>query len=182
MARKISVTKEMLINAAFEITKEEGLREVTARRLASKAGCSTQPIFRIYTGMDDLYDEVFSLAIDHFAAFYGEYPAKSDLPFVNLGMAYIEYAMQNPKLFQLLFLDEKRCGASLFSILNGSTGALHKEIAKATAMGAKNPSDVFMKMWIFIHGAASMVITGDYDLSMEETEQLLENAFHSFSK
>ena len=34
---------------------------------------------------------------------------------------------------------------------------------------------------IFIHGAASMVITGDYDLTMEETCTLLENAYHSFA-
>ena len=59
--------------------------------------------------------------------------------------------------------------------------ACHKEIAKAGAMGINNPSDIFMKMWIFIHGAASMVITGDYDLTMEETCTLLENAYHSFT-
>lgn len=182
MARKISVTKDMLINAAFEITKEEGLREVTARKLASKAGCSTQPIFRIYSGMDELGDEVFTLAIDDFSAFYTNYPSKSEVPFVNLGMAYIEYASESPRLFQLLFLDEKRCDATLFGILNGKTGALHKEINKATATGVKNPGDIFMKMWIFIHGAASMVITKDYDLSMEETLGLLETAYKSFTK
>ncbi len=181
MARKISVTKEMLLNAAFEITREEGLREVTARKLASKAGCSTQPIFRVYTGMDVLCDEVFSLAISDFSDFYVEYPVKSDVPFVNLGMAYIEYAAKEPQLFRLLFLEEKRCDATLFGILNGKDSLLHKEIAKAGAMGSKNPSDIFMKMWIFIHGAASMVITGDYDLTMEETCTLLENAFHSFA-
>lgn len=182
MARKISVTKDMLICAAFEITKKEGLREVTARKLASKAGCSTQPIFRIYSGMDELADEVFNLAVDDFSGFYTNYPGKSEVPFVNLGMAYIEYAFQNPQLFKLLFLDDKRCEATLFGILNGKTGALHKEINKAAALGVKNPGDIFMKMWIFIHGAASMVITGDYDLSMEETVGLLENSYKAFTK
>lgn len=55
MARKISITKEMLINSAFEMAKEEGLKEVTARKLAAKAGCSTQPIFRVYSSMDEMY-------------------------------------------------------------------------------------------------------------------------------
>ncbi len=182
MARKISVTKEMLLNAAFEITKEEGLRELTARKLASRAGCSTQPIFRVYEGMDTLCDDIFVLAISDFSDFYDSYPAKSNTPFVNLGMAYIEYAMQKPQLFRLLFLEEKRCNASLFGILNGKNNALHKEIAKAGAMGVQNPSDIFMKMWIFIHGAAAMVITGDYDLTMEETCSLLENAYRSYMK
>ena len=49
MARKESITKDMLIDVAFELVKEEGSENLTARKLASKAGCSTQPIFRIYT-------------------------------------------------------------------------------------------------------------------------------------
>lgn len=181
MARKISVTKEMLLNAAFEITKEEGMRDLTARRLAAKAGCSTQPIFRVYDGMGVLCDEVFGLAVSDFSDFYESYPQKSETPFVNLGMAYIAYAMQNPQLFRLLFLEEKRCNATLFGILNGKNNNLHREIKKAGAMGVTNPSDIFMKMWIFIHGAASMVITGDYDLTMEETCSLLENAYRSYT-
>ena len=34
-------------------------------------------------------------------------------------------------------------------------------------------SGLFMKMWIFIHGCACMVLTGDYDLTKEETLDLL---------
>lgn len=182
MARKVSVTKEMLIDAAFLIAKEEGLQEVTARKLASKAGCSTQPIFRIYSSMDELCDEVFDLTVNYFSEFYETYPAESEVPFVNLGLAYIAFASNNPHLFQILFLDEKRNNASLFGILNGKNSNLHREIKKAGALGVADPSDIFMKMWIFIHGAAAMVITKDYDLTMEETKGMLENAFQSFVK
>ena len=38
MARKISVTKEMVKNAAFAIMREEGMDGLTARRLADKTG------------------------------------------------------------------------------------------------------------------------------------------------
>ena len=79
-------------------------------------------------------------------------------------------------------MEGKRCNASLFGILNGKTNALHQEIAKAKEQGAKDPSGIFMKMWIFIHGAACMMMTGDYDLSMEETAGLLEESYASFLK
>ncbi len=36
-----------------------------------------------------------------------------------------------------------------------------------------------MKMWIFIHGCACMVLTGDYDLTEEETIDLLEDIYKS---
>ena len=48
MARKESITREDLIKAAFAILQEDGIEQVTARKLAAKANCSTQPIFRIY--------------------------------------------------------------------------------------------------------------------------------------
>lgn len=182
MARKISITKEMLINSAFEMARAEGLKEVTARKLAAKTGCSTQPIFRVYSTMDEMYDEVYQMSVAYFSEYYGKYPGKSQVPFTNLGMAYIEFAGKEPQLFRMLFMEQKRCNASLFGILNGKTGALHHEITKAKAGGVKDPSGIFMRMWIFVHGAACMMTTGDYDLSMEDTRGLLEEAYGAFIK
>lgn len=62
MARKESITKEDILRAAFEILKEEGAGQVTARKLAAKANCSTQPIFRVYSNMEKLMEELFGQA------------------------------------------------------------------------------------------------------------------------
>ena len=59
MARKETITKEDIIQAAFEILQEEGIEQVTARKLAAKANCSTQPIFRVYRNMEELTEELF---------------------------------------------------------------------------------------------------------------------------
>lgn len=37
-----------------------------------------------------------------------------------------------------------------------------------------------MKMWIFIHGAACMSLTGDYDLTDLQIMQLLEHSYYAF--
>lgn len=57
-----------------------------------------------------------------------------------------------------------------------------KEIARAKAFGVKDPGELFMKMWIFIHGAASMAITGDYDLPEAETLRLLRETYEKNEK
>lgn len=44
----------------------------------------------------------------------------------------------------------------------------------------KSTADLFMKMWIFIHGAACMSLTGDYDLTDLQTMQLLEHSYYAF--
>ena len=47
------------------------------------------------------------------------------------------------------------------------------EIRKASQDGCEKPEEMFMRMWLFIHGAACMCLTGDYDLSDKETRELL---------
>lgn len=182
MPRKETITREILIDTAFSMLKEEGLEQVTARKLAAKAGCSTQPIFRLYKNMEELQAELYDKMIAYFGAYYNSFENKDDTPFVNLGMAYIHFAEVEKNLFKALFLSENRGGKSLYELLNGVDGAVVKEINKAKMNGLNNASELFMMMWIFIHGAACMVITGDYDLSESETKQLLKDSYFAYAK
>ena len=95
--------------------------------------------------------------------------------------SYINYAKEEKRLFQLLFQSDNRGERSLYELLNGKVGAVSKEINRAVAAGCQNPSGLFMKMWIFIHGCACMVLTGDYDLTEEETVELLGDIYQSCS-
>lgn len=180
MARKETITKDYLFETAFQMLKEEGIGNITARKLAAKAGCSTQPIFRLYSNMEELWQELFERAVDYFEEYYNKAKLYDFTPFVNLGITYIQFAAEEKFLFQMLFLSDRRYGKSLYEILNGKMGAVGREFTKAQNEGVKNPGDLFMKMWIFIHGSACMSITGDYDLGLEETIQLLRNVYKGF--
>ena len=181
MARKETITKTYLFDTAFEMLREEGIENITARKLATKAGCSTQPIFRLYSNMEELWEELFNRAVDYFEDYYNNAKIQDFTPFVNLGITYIKFAAEEKHLFKMLFLAENRYGKSLYEVLNGKLGAVGKEFAKAKNEGCKNPGDLFMKMWIFIHGIACMSLTGDYDLTEVETKALLEQSYRSFA-
>lgn len=181
MARKETVTKQMILQNAFLLAKEEGIESVTARKLAAKMGCSTQPIFRVYENMTELWKEIYQEAIVSFAKYYETFHLDTDTPFIHLGIAYINFAKEEKKIFELLFLSEHRDGRSLYELLNGGTNAISKEINKAVANGCENPSGLFMKLWIFIHGCACMVLTGDFDLTQEETIEFLKDIYKSCS-
>lgn len=183
MARKEVITKNELFRCGFELARREGITEVTARKLAAKAGCSTQPIFRIYRNMDDLLEQIMDHAVLFYEQFYENYQKSgSDVPFLDLGLSYIGFARQEKKLFQMMFLKEDRKERSLYEMINGRNGHVMLEINKAKSDGCLHAEDLFMKMWIFIHGIACMVITGDYDLADQETETLLTNAYHSMKE
>ncbi len=180
MARKETITKDEILNAAFQMTRQDGFSQVSARTLAAKAGCSTQPIFRVYKNMEELGADLYGKAIEFFHAYYSSFPHTSDTPFVNMGLAYIRFAQEEQQLFKLLFMAENRHGKSLYDLLNGEKGAVVREINHAKVYGCKDPSGMFMRMWIFIHGSACMSLTGDYDLPEADTVKLLEESYKAF--
>lgn len=180
MPRKETIKKEKIAAAAFRMARKEGMEEVTARKLAEAAGCSTQPIFRVYQNMEEVQADVLEQAILFFDDFYDNYPKSQSAPFVNLGLAYISFAQKEGNLFRAMFLSENRNGKSMYELLNGKRGNVLKEISKAKAEGCSDPQGLFMKMWIFIHGAACMAITGDYDLGITETVGQLVDAYRAF--
>lgn len=180
MARKESITIEKILETAFEMAREEGVEAVTARKLAAKAGCSTQPIFRVYKNMEELEAELFEKAVDFFQEFYREYEKTYAIPFMNLGMAYIAFALKEKNLFKLLFLQNEKRSKSFYEILNGKEGFVMQEINRAKEDGCAKPSEMFMKIWMLIHGAGCMAITGDYDLEEAETVSMLQSAYQAF--
>lgn len=182
MARKESITIEKILDTAFVMTKEEGFENVTARKVATRAGCSTQPIFRVYSNMEELRFAVFNRAVDFFRDFLLEQKHVSGVPFTNLGMAFIKFAVIEKNLFRLLFIDRGIVHKEMYEIINGENGNVVKEISKAKSLGCSNSGKIFMKMWIFVHGVACMSLSGDYDLTEQETIKLLEEAYDAFSK
>ena len=44
MPAKPKVTKEMIVDAAFEIARKEGMENINARTVSEKLSCSTQPV------------------------------------------------------------------------------------------------------------------------------------------
>ncbi len=180
MARKESITIDHILETAFQMTRELGAGSITARHVAEKAGCSTQPIFRVYKNMGELQSAVYAKAAQFFRDYYAAFERVGKVPFTNLGMAYIAFARKEKNLFRLLFVDVIPNRTSMYELLNGEAGNVVAEINMAKETGCADPGGMFMKMWIFIHGAACMTLSGDYDLTDEETMKLLEKAYNSF--
>lgn len=182
MARKESVTIDKILDTAFAMTREEGFQHITARKVAAKVGCSTQPIFRVYKNMEELWTAVYEKAVQYFQDYLSLFPRTGKRPFSNLGVAYIAFAKEEKHLFELLFVNSEDKAKSMYEILNGDNGNVVYEINLARVQGCEEPEDIFDKMWIFIHGAACLALTGNYDLSNVQTLELLEQTYDNFTR
>lgn len=181
MARKESITKEILSDGAFKLLREQGDEMLTARKLASYIGCSTQPIFRIYEGMEELSADMFTKARLFYESFCLEYVKVSDVPFVDLALCYIKFAKAEPNLFKLLFLKSHNDENTMYDIINGKeNGFVIKELKSIKNLDMNNAGMIFMKVFVFMHGMACMVINGEFDLDDDETKEMLIDVISGF--
>ena len=181
MARKQVISKEGLIDGAFRLVQEQGIGAMSAWNLAKFCGCSTQPIFRIYNTMDDLKADLMQKCFDSFSQYVLDFRSVSDKPFVNLGMSYISYARKYPNLFAVIFVLDNGTDRNMYDLVNGGKhGFVTKEYKKLNGMSQDAFMLLFMKVWIFIHGAACMVIKDDFDMTDADLVKLLEDTISAF--
>ena len=62
MPPKFKFTREEIIQAALDLTRESGIAAVTARGLGAKLGSSVKPIFSLFENMEEVQNEVLKAA------------------------------------------------------------------------------------------------------------------------
>ena len=120
MARKKTITKEQILSAAYEVATTEGFSRFTARNIANKMNCSTQPIYLEFKNMDDLKRALFVQIYDYLK--YEVFPVvHTGNTIIDLAYNYIHFANREKKLYSSLYLEEyggeRRCRPSLIIIL-----------------------------------------------------------------
>ncbi len=181
MARTERITKQAILDGAFQLLREQGSQMVTARKLAAHIGCSTQPIFRIYQNMEELNTELFAKSKDFYEEYCLNYKKESAFPFVDLGLCYIQFAKEELNLFKLLFLSVHDEENTMYDLINGKEqGFVIKELKRIPDLKMENASTIFMKIFIFIHGMACMTTSGEFDLSREEVIPMLTEVVETF--
>lgn len=176
MPPKVRITKEDIIRAALEITRQEGADAVNAREIAGRLCCSTQPVFSNFASMEELRGAVTASA----DALYQQY-TRSEIEadkypaYKAAGMAYIRFAREEKELFRLLFMRD-RSGEpaqgeteelrSVYGLLQAGTG-LDEDRARL----------FHLEMWAYVHGIAVMLATGYLELDTELISKMLTDAY-----
>ena len=105
MARKVTFEKDYIINKSVDFIKENGIDKLSARELTKYIGCSTQPIFRLYSNMD-IYKKDLKKELDkEYNEFTEQYIDKENY-FLSINYAYAMYAKKENSLFKALFISD----------------------------------------------------------------------------
>lgn len=183
MPPKAKFTKEEVISTAFEIVKENGFEALTARYLGKRLGSSARPIFTVFDGMD----EVESGVVERAKSLYNDYVAKGladAMPFKGVGTQYIKFAVDYPKLFQLLFMakyDDKRVDGIL-PVLDDNYREILGAVQNQYVLKRESALRLYRHLWIYTHGIATLCATKTCAFSEEEISGMMTDVFVSLLK
>lgn len=105
MPKKSNVGREEILSAAAEVVRKRGERELNARAIAKELGCSTQPVYSYFRGMEELKSALFETAKARYHAHIEEYIRLSGRSrYESYGMGFVRFAREERGLFQFLFL------------------------------------------------------------------------------
>ena len=176
MPPKVKVTKEEMVDCAVSLVRSSGVGALNARALATALGCSTQPIFSNFSGMEALKLAVADRAVALFNEFTqkeiasGKYP-----PYKATGMAYIRFATEEPRLFSALFLRARTEAEQLTANEDWRTACAR--VAEQTGLPLSQAELFQLEMWSCVHGIATMQVSGYLSLSEAQISDMLSDLY-----
>ena len=179
MPPKPKFTKEEIVAAALELVSEKGIEALTARELGARLGSSARPIFTVFNSMEEVQVEVRAAALKRFES-YAEKAMHYTPVFKQVGMQMILFAMEEPKLYQLVYMSEN-AGATDFEGTVDRLGDVAQlcvdVIQRDYSLSEKDAKALFEHVWIYTFGIGALCATGMCRFSQEEIIQMLGQDF-----
>jgi len=179
MPPKAKYTKEEIIEKAVEVIVKEGVEKLTARELAAALGTSVKPIFTAFENMEEVKSLCFDFAYAKYHSYFDN--SLSDEPFKEIGKKYIEFAINDPELFKLVFLQFQNEAIPFSDYMKklddhyDDTLNLVQEISGLDEDGAEK---LYQNMWIYSNGIATLCATKQCHFSEDEVSRMLDTAYN----
>lgn len=179
MGRKSQITKEQMLQAAYEILKEEGYAAVNIKTIAANAGCSTQPISWQFGNMQGLRKELYGYASQQI---FGGIETKvanmnAMTAFFETGKIYISSAFDYPHVFRFLCVDDP---GDIVEENNNVVQLLGDDfikdlLAKEIALSRDEIDKIVADIVIYTHGLAVIFLWDAFKVDKETAYEMIYN-------
>ncbi|MDR0917680.1 MAG: TetR/AcrR family transcriptional regulator [Oscillospiraceae bacterium] len=178
MAPKVKITRDMIIDAAFEIVRTRGAEHINARSVAEKLNCSTQPIMYHFSKIKELKRAAYEKADEFHSAYLLDFSGKVGEPMQQIGLQYIRFAAEEKQLFRFLFQSGAFAGKTLDELINA------EELEPVLAIMQKNANAdrkqtqlIFQSVFLVAHGYAGLLANNAMDYNEAYIVSFLKRAY-----
>lgn len=161
MPPKAKFTKKEILQAAMQIVREQGLEAVTSRELGKRLGSSACPVFTVFSNMEEVKSEVINNAKELYKEYIKE-GLKQEAAFKGVGFAYIKFAINEPKLFHILFMSEQAEPANIehtLMLIDENYKDILNSVKEPYGLKEEEAKRLYQHLWVYTHGIASLCAT-----------------------
>ena len=181
MPPKAKFKKEEITKAALDIVKADGFEALTSRELGIRLGSSARPIFTVFKNMEEVQQAVIQSA----KMLYKEYVNKgltAEHPFKGVGTQYILFSVNEPKLFQILFMAEIPDLKGVLPLIDESYEKILQSIQDDYGINEHLAEKLYRHLWIYTHGIATLCATRMCRFTGAEISSMITEVFMSLLK
>lgn len=168
MPAKKRITRPMILDAALSLLRERGMEAVTVKGLAARLGCSTQPIYLSFGGMEELRTALTQKVIEIFLQ-----ELEEDGDPTLCGMGYVRFALREKALFRFLFL-RPNSFAEVREALKPMMEQAMTGLMVQYHITHEQADYLHDQLWMEAHGIASMVATEFCRWDLQKAQGMLE--------
>lgn len=172
-------TREEVITAALDLVRKSGIEALTSRGLGEYLGCSSCPIFTLFSDMEELKTEVGKKAKALFDS-YMEVAEDYTPAYKKRGMQWVKFASEEKKLFQFLFMESVVPYSDFDHAIREVPFGKDKDIEIITRDYHATPEQaefIFSQMWIYTYGLCTLSATGVCEFCEDEVSRRLSAVF-----
>ncbi len=181
MGRKTKITKEMILDAAYELLDEVGIGAVAIKSIAARLGCSTQPVSWHFGSMTELKKELFDYAGKRLygpleEAMQGKEAIEA---FYISGKHYLSCACEHPHVFRFVNVDDttETIGEQMYSDRSIFNIQFDEDAFKMLTDQYDVPAEAIGQAVrdtvIYTHGLAVLMMYDSYRLSKEKAIRMM---------
>ena len=179
MPPKIITSKEMIIEAGYNIVDEEGIGQVNCREIAKRLGCSTQPVFSRFPNMDELKEEVFKYACDKLQKSIADgLESSKENSFLETSVTVLaDFARDHKNLYKLIYLSDFRSEKSFLEEGEKylTNRLIIKELIDIYNIDPERVEGIFERSSLLIHGICTVIATTTMDYSNEQVVKIVKD-------
>ncbi len=178
MPPRVRITKEMVVDAAFEVAREAGWESINARTVAKQLNCSTQPVMYHFATIEELKKAVYAKLDRYHTEYLMNIQNPQDRALLGIGLNYIRFAVKEPNLFRFLFQSGFTVENSLLEMVNSNELIpVISAMQEAMNLNPEQTKDVFITLAMFVHGYASIIVNNALEYDEELIKVHLERAY-----
>lgn len=167
------ISKDMILDTAFEIARTSGLDKVSNREIAKRLNCSIRPIYYQFRDVQEMNSELIKKIWQYFYDYIFTKRDENIPDYKKTGINYIDFACNEKELFKILFMTNDKYLPDDDENFK-KISMLIKESGKVKDNEIKT---FHYKMWIFTHGLASLLATNVMILTQKQINDLLTEEF-----